>query len=117
MASAGVTLEQLWEMPLTLSVEQAGRCLGLSRNVAFQMAAEDRFPVPILQLGSKRVVLKSEVARFLGVELPAADPLTMLTQVARYLGVEVAPSQLPGLLSAVAEHLGVDESTVRQRAA
>ncbi|BAX97124.1 hypothetical protein MSTE_01807 [Mycobacteroides stephanolepidis] len=47
------TLDELRSGPPTLSVEQAGRYLGVSRAYAYSMAREGRLPV--IELGTRRV--------------------------------------------------------------
>ncbi|ULE33349.1 helix-turn-helix domain-containing protein [Mycobacterium sp. IDR2000157661] len=47
------TLDELRSGPPTISIEQAARCLGVSRAYGYTMAREGRLPT--IQLGTRRV--------------------------------------------------------------
>lgn len=40
----------------TLNIETAGKMLGISRPVAYQLARRDQLPVPVIRLGRRMVV-------------------------------------------------------------
>jgi predicted DNA-binding transcriptional regulator AlpA len=42
----------------TLNIETAGKMLGISRPVAYDLALRDRLPVPVIRLGRRMVVSK-----------------------------------------------------------
>lgn len=52
-AKTAPTLDELRSGPATISVEQAARCLGVSRAYGYSMAREGRLPT--IQLGTRRV--------------------------------------------------------------
>jgi excisionase family DNA binding protein len=54
--------------PETCSVETAAARLGIGRSLAYEMAREGRFPVPVLRLGRKLVIPTRALDRVLGVE-------------------------------------------------
>src|SRR5215216_3368595 len=58
--------------PETCSVETAAVRLGIGRSLAYQMAREGRFPVPIIRAGRKIVVPTRSLDRALGIECPPA---------------------------------------------
>ena len=45
---------------LTLTVPEAARILGISRNLAYELAKQDRLPVKVLRLGDKRMVVSRQ---------------------------------------------------------
>ncbi len=49
---------------LTLTVEEAGRLLGISRGLAYEMARTGRLPV--LRLGARYVVPRAQLMAMLG---------------------------------------------------
>ena len=52
----------------TVSVEVAASRLGIGRSLAYQLAREGRFPVPIIRAGRKIIVPTRALDRALGVE-------------------------------------------------
>lgn len=42
----------------TLNIEAAGKMLGISRAVAYELARRDQLPVPVIRLGRRMVVSK-----------------------------------------------------------
>jgi predicted DNA-binding transcriptional regulator AlpA len=42
----------------TLNIETAGKMLGVSRAVAYELARRDQLPVPVIRLGRRMVVSK-----------------------------------------------------------
>jgi len=40
----------------TLNIEAAGKMLGISRAVAYELARRDELPVPVIRLGRRMVV-------------------------------------------------------------
>ena len=43
----------------TLSIPEVAEVLGISRGLAYQLARRDELPVPVLRLGSRRVVSRT----------------------------------------------------------
>ena len=58
----------------TMSVDQAARELGIGRSLAFELARNGRFPVPVLRLGHRLVVPIEPLERLLSGRAPAEDP-------------------------------------------
>lgn len=52
------------ETRLTITVEEAGQMLGISRGLAYQMAREGR--IPTIRFGKRMVVPRKAVDRLLG---------------------------------------------------
>jgi predicted DNA-binding transcriptional regulator AlpA len=42
----------------TLNIETAGKMLGISRPVAYELARRNQLPVPVIRLGRRMVVSK-----------------------------------------------------------
>lgn len=49
----------------TLSIEEAGAILGISRPTSYKLAKRDEFPVPIIRLGKRMVVSRDAVEALL----------------------------------------------------
>lgn len=54
--------------PETCSVEVAATRLGIGRTLAYQLAREGRFPVPVIRMGRKMVVPTRLLDRLLSAE-------------------------------------------------
>lgn len=48
-------MREIEEKPLAVTIEKAGRLLGISRNLAYQMAKEGK--IPTIKLGEKRLLV------------------------------------------------------------
>ena len=53
------------EQSRTMSVEQAGRELGIGRSLAYELVKSGQFPVPVLHLGHRIVVPREKLERLL----------------------------------------------------
>lgn len=42
---------------LTMSIPEFAQATGISKDLAYSLAREDRLPVPVIKLGGKRMVL------------------------------------------------------------
>ncbi len=60
------------QLPATLSVEEAGELLGISRRSAYRAAA--RVELPTLRLGRRFVVPTPKLLAMLGLEEPVGRP-------------------------------------------
>lgn len=52
----------------TVSVPEAGRMLGCSKNTAYELVRQHRFPVPVIRVGAKLRVPLLPLRRLLGAE-------------------------------------------------
>lgn len=43
--------------PLTMTISEVAKALGISRGLAYELARRDELPVKVLRLGSKRMVV------------------------------------------------------------
>ena len=57
----------------TLTIEEAAGKLGISRKHAYELAAADRLPVPVIRLGRRLVVSRLALERVLAGERPRRD--------------------------------------------
>ncbi len=64
----------LRDLPPTLTVEQTGELLGISRYAAYRAAATGELPV--LRLGRRLLVPTPRLLAMLGLENDMAQPLT-----------------------------------------
>ena len=49
----------------TLNLPEAAAVLGISRNLAYTLAREGKFPVPVISLGRRLVVSREALKRLL----------------------------------------------------
>lgn len=54
-------------LPVTTDVVTAGRALGISRSVAYELAKRDELGVPILRVGSRLRVRRADLLELLGI--------------------------------------------------
>lgn len=52
----------------TMSLEAAGRCLGISRSAAYRLAAAEQWPTPLIRLGRRILVPTAAMHRLLGID-------------------------------------------------
>ena len=45
---------------LTMTIPEVARALGISRNLAYQLARRDELPVKVIRLGEKRMVVSRQ---------------------------------------------------------
>jgi hypothetical protein len=70
-----LTVADLSNLPPVIDVPTAGRLLGISRTGAYQLAAEDGLPVPVIRVGHSLKVPTAPLLALLGITpQPAADP-------------------------------------------
>jgi predicted DNA-binding transcriptional regulator AlpA len=69
------------DRPGTMSVPQAAKKFGISRGLAYDLAAANQFPVRIIRAGRRLLVPTAEVEKALGVSPVQADelPVTQAT--------------------------------------
>ena len=46
---------------LTMSIKEFSEATGVSKNLAFRLARQDKLPVPVIHLGAKRMVLSRKL--------------------------------------------------------
>lgn len=57
--------EMVKEERLTMTISEFAKAYGISRHLAYSLARQDRLPVPVIFIGSRRMV----VSRAAGMEL------------------------------------------------
>ena len=62
------TLDNVRALPPVLTLETAASILGIGRTLAYAMAADDRFPVPVFRAGTAYRVPAAPLLRFLGID-------------------------------------------------
>lgn len=69
---AAVSLAEVLGYPVSVPIwPEAGRALGLSRAVTYELATQGAFPVPVLRFGRRLMVRRAELLEFLGIREPA----------------------------------------------
>lgn len=61
------SLRALAALPATITIPTAGSFFGLSRALAYQLAARGEFPVQVRQVGARFYVVLTDLAVALGV--------------------------------------------------
>ena len=69
----------------TTSVEDAAEALGIGRSLAYDLARSGRFPVPVIRVGRRLLVLRKPLERLLRLQEEAidADPEEQLEEAIR----------------------------------
>jgi len=62
-------------LPVVVDLTTAGRVFGLGRDLSALLAERGEFPVPVLQLGRKRIVTRAAIMHALGIDDPPSNPL------------------------------------------
>ncbi len=57
----------------TLSIEDAGAMLGISRPTSYKLARADQFPVPVIRVGRRMVVSRSAIEELLSRQKDAGN--------------------------------------------
>ena len=71
MARIGKSQEQM--SPATLTVQEAGRLLGIGRNSAYAAAATGEIAgIPVIRVGGRLVIPRAPLEALLGISTPAA---------------------------------------------
>lgn len=71
---ARLTLAQAALLPPTVDVPTAARLLGISRSAAYQLAAQDALPAPVLRLGHALRIPTAPLLAAIGITPPPATP-------------------------------------------
>jgi excisionase family DNA binding protein len=50
---------------LTITIPEAAKALGISRNLAYELARRDKLPVPVIKLGKRMVLSRKAVEALL----------------------------------------------------
>jgi predicted DNA-binding transcriptional regulator AlpA len=53
---------------LTMTLPEFARATGISKNLAYSLAATDSLPVPVIKLGRRLLLSRKAVSRFLDGE-------------------------------------------------
>lgn len=58
----------------TLTIPEVAEALGLARSTAYELAATNRLPVPIIRIGRRVVVSRERLERLLAGDLISEQP-------------------------------------------
>lgn len=61
------TADEIRAWPATVSVPTAGRCYGLGRDTAYDLARRGEFPVAVLRIGRHLVVTRASIMSALNI--------------------------------------------------
>jgi hypothetical protein len=65
---SGMTIEELFALPVTLDIEVAGRAWMMGRTKAYALARNGEFPCPVLRVGRAYRVTRADLFRALGID-------------------------------------------------
>jgi len=63
-----LTVDEVRALPAAVDLVTAGRALGLGRTKSHEMARAGDFPLPLMRLGSRYRVRRSDLCALLGVD-------------------------------------------------
>lgn len=66
--SKHMTRQDLLALPPSIKVDLAGELLGYSRGHAYNLAKQDKFPVPMRKVGHSYRVLTAPLLKYLGID-------------------------------------------------
>ena len=73
MAIKGLSREEILALDAAVDIPTAGKCFGMGRSKAYELARTDKFPVPVLPLGATFCVTRASILAKLNIEdVPAA---------------------------------------------
>jgi len=74
MAIKALSKEQILALPAAVDIPTAGRCFGIGRTRAYEMARSGKFPCPVLPLDREFRVTRAAILAALGIaDEPVAD--------------------------------------------
>lgn len=53
---------------LTMTIPEVAKALGISRNLAYELARRDALPVPVIKLGRRMVLSRKAIEALLSVD-------------------------------------------------
>ncbi len=65
-----MSVEELQALPVVVDLETAGRCFGIGRTRAHELARAGEFPVPVLRVGQKYRVTRAAILAAVGYTQP-----------------------------------------------
>lgn len=66
MAKA-LSVDEVRALPASTDLETGGRCFGLGRTKAYELARSGEFPIPVLRLGSQWRLMRADIMAALGI--------------------------------------------------
>lgn len=74
MTTRGMSVREVLDLPVAISLDDANRALGLGRSNGYAMAKTGEYPLPLLRLGRKYRCKRSDLLRLLDITDPEAAP-------------------------------------------
>lgn len=72
MTARGMSVREVLDLPVAISLDDANRALGLGRSNAYAMAKNGEYPLPVLRIGRRYRCKRSDLLRLLGIADPEA---------------------------------------------
>lgn len=71
-AVRGMHEEEVRALPVIMPLDDSNRAIRVGRTVGYALARRGEYPVPVHRLGNQYRVCRSDLLRFLGIEVSAA---------------------------------------------
>lgn len=91
----GMSDDELGALPATVDLPTAGRAFGLGRTMSYELARAGKFPCPVLPLGSRFRVTRTDLFSALGMP-PDSPDRADATEYGDTVAAELPPAG-PGL--------------------
>lgn len=75
MAEAGMTDQEVRDLPVSIDLMTAAKALGISRSEAYSMVQGGRFPVATYRVGTRYRVARGHLLKFLGMDDAPTTPI------------------------------------------
>lgn len=62
-----MTPDEVLALPVTVDLLTSANALGISRNMAYEMAKRDEYPVKVYRVGNRYRVVRAELISYLGL--------------------------------------------------
>ncbi len=71
-----MTEQEVLALPVIVSLETAGRALGMGRNKAYRLHRDGQFPIAVREIGDQEKCTRADILAYLGIsaDSPAAAP-------------------------------------------
>ena len=73
--AVSMTREELLALPVSFSIDTAGRALGMGRDKSRSLNRDGKFPIKVRELGPKLVCTRHELFAYLGLDDETGKPI------------------------------------------
>lgn len=69
-----MTRDEVLALPVTVDLLTTARALGISRNMAYEMAHQGTYPIPLYNVGRRYRAMRADLLAVLGIADVVPDP-------------------------------------------